>query len=294
MEEKRQRQDKVKTLNQNIVPKEIFTTMRYHGSGLSLQQTCSACPPLRQRLQSDSLELEEVPLLERHLLRLQEAVAEMKIAYPAEWSACKVALIDSLRRSLEEDITRDISANKSLNRRVRFSIDRLGAVQITSFEMSGTTSSKEHPLRVRLDRRVDDMLEAPECLYRVKTGYREMYDMARDRVNATLGVIQSSSRDLAECFDVIMTQKHQGKRYMTESSIANILLHIHETDEILTPSCHSSALLNGLFRQELLHRQLIKEADLEVNQVCQMLEQGNATLYLCNALRGVIPVTLVS
>lgn len=269
-----------------IVPNEIFTTMRYEEDGTSLRQMCAAIPSLSQRLQEQE---EKFPLLDRHVARLLASVEAMKKHYPSQWSQCQLLGAGEVRKRIEDAAQSEKA--KGSTRRIRVSVSQSGAIAVRIFSMAPSKANMTQT--VRFDRHdQSEAEEAPTILYKYKTSYRQMYDAARHRANATLGIKEARQQDdkVAPCFDVIMSHRS----YITESSIANILVYYHQSAQIYTPSAGDFPLLPGLMRQELLSRGLIIEQSISKVRLQSDLESKGASLYLCNALRGIIPVTLVN
>lgn len=275
-----------------IVPNEVFTTMRYEAQGLSIREMCAALPPHLAALLDDDEEAPRIPLLPRHLDRLDASVKAMSRAFPREWGACGPLKRQTVMRAIDCEL--ETAAHNGSSRRIRVSVDQRGGVHVSSFAMAtgasaATTSPLPPPQTVRLDSQstVDDRFAL--ALYQHKTGCRDMYDAARARVNATLGMpSMSGARPDPPCFDVIMW--HDGQ--LTESSIANVLLYSHASGHVYTPPASKLPLLPGIMRQELLSRRIIQERPLTLDTIQADVAAGRATLYLCNALRGIIAVSL--
>jgi branched-subunit amino acid aminotransferase/4-amino-4-deoxychorismate lyase len=264
----------------SIVPNEVFTTMRYEAQGITLHQMCAAIPTLSQRLQNKD-QLDQIPLLERHISRLQLSVGAMKEHFPAEWKQCQSLQASEVRKKIEAAVKSN--DGKGPTRRVRMSVNREGAIEVNTFAMAQQSSSTTLTVRFDDDSRIAE--QTPTILFKYKTSHRQMYDDARSRVNATLGMEGQGQT----CFDVIMLQSS----FVTESSIANVLMHSHQDGQIYTPPACELPLLPGLMREELLSRGLIVEKKRSKEQLVADLSSGKASLYLCNALRGIIPVSLV-
>lgn len=291
--------------SKTYVPDEIFTTMRYEGLGIALEDLCSPLPSLSQHIRKQNIikEKERFLLLERHVARLQMSLQAMKRKFPLEWDQCRFQVEQhEMERELELAVLSKSEGACSSSRRLRVSVDKTGKLKVITFDLKQKDSIVASQT-VRLDLQSIDEQKTPEIFYRYKTSHREMYDSARLRVNANLGSLafpsntSSPTKQIGSCFDVLMIQKtgqnHQ-KSYITESSIANVLLYLHETSEIITPSSITGLhFLPGIFRQELLERGLVKEQNISVDRLMSDLKANRATLYLCNALRGIIPVTLL-
>lgn len=300
-----------------VVPHEVFTTMRFEAQGIALQQMCA---PLLQALSGadtnglvrgeeqtgvkEGSELERIPLWMHHLQRLQRAVATMREAYPTDWAACEFDTIE-----VTEAVERHLSQpNRTPSRRIRLAIANTGEVQVTSVALPGHYGP-EPAKTVRADKYSIPsaaLTERDQLPLRVKTAYRSMYDTARDRVYATLGVPAASPRSDTQpstCFDVLLSAScHEGpqvKTYLTESSIANVVIvfrrHDRSNDAMpfaITPAVDTNSvpLLAGLMRAYLVDCGLVKEQKIELQEARRWLRSGEASMFLCNALRGVMPV----
>ncbi|MCO5615114.1 hypothetical protein L7F22_069403 [Adiantum nelumboides] len=180
-------------------------------------------------------------------------------------------------------------------RRVRLALDRRGEIEVTVAPMSAT-DREAPPAQVRIDTRpIGEEAQRAGVLH-YKTSSRQTYDEARERVGATLGMSNVSVVD--PCFDVLLCRHGKNgyadskKLHLTESSIANVIVEVFHPHGFYTPTASQNALLPGLMRGELLERGLIREADLAVDDVVDMIRGNRARLWLCNALRGVFPVQL--
>ncbi|UZJ52541.1 hypothetical protein CBS101457_001861 [Exobasidium rhododendri] len=296
------RSDSLSLSTATIVPNEIFTTMRYEQDGIGLSDMCTALPvmakaTLEERGNFDVKLERQIPLLDRHLSRLQLSTQSMKAQFAEEWRHCQMPDREAIQKMIVKEAGMD-SVKKGPRRRMRVSIDRLGTLRVESFAMS-TGSNTQSPLTARLDVQPVELVGDKAMLpFQHKTDQRGMYDSARQRVNANLGMPSLDGADslsiVRPCFDVLMLHTLDDKRLvLTESSIANILLQDHRIGLVFTPVAADRPLLSGLMRQELLAQGLIVEKDLLIDRVKADVRSGDATLYLCNALRGIISITLV-
>lgn len=271
----------------SVVPNQVFTTMRYERNGITLAQACS--PLFRRNATNDDqwLQDQEILLFDRHMDRLISGVASMREAFPDQWQQCgKVS-----RSQLEETVRAQLqSSSNSL--RIRLAITRRGRVEVTSAPLPVPSST---PLTTRIDPLaipVDTISQRDRLLFRCKTDQRQMYDQARERVHATLGA-PSSNGMASACFDVLMCAEHCQGHLLTESSIANIVVSFSDGRVVTPRHTGDTPLLAGLMRQELLRLRLMEERDIDVKDVIHAATQDKAKIYLCNALRGIIPVQLL-
>lgn len=289
-----------------VVPTEIFTTILFTPNGISIAQMCA---PLlrwinRTKMFDQSLDGgNEFPLWNRHMNRLKKSTEKMRESNPDSW---KVYPFDEskIRDKIQEHLKKVGTAS---SRRMRVAITNTGEILITSFPISKTLETGELK-QVRIDPiaiPIDHLKENEWMTLCLKTGYRAMYDNARNRVYATLGMngVDQEGGDEKPCFDVLLQgQLSDEKRIFTESSIANIIIVLNPGDgnaQAITPALRTKdenkqiPLLAGLMRQELLDKGLIKESIISVERTKQLVQSGQATLFLCNALRGTIPVELI-
>ena len=136
--------------------------------------------------------------------------------------------------------------------------------------------------------------ELDEPLAHLKTTSRATYDQARERAQATLGAA-SDVKD--PCFDVLLWRyTHDGAQLLTESSIANLVVELPASQgqgsKFVTPQFER--LLPGVLVQELVRRGIVEQAPITAAQLSAWLEQEAARLWLCNAVRGMFEVQLVS
>ncbi|MGC8846197.1 MAG: aminodeoxychorismate synthase component I [Candidatus Hydrogenedens sp.] len=101
-----------------------------------------------------------------------------------------------------------------------------------------------------------------------KTSYRTIYEQAR--------------QERLDCDDVLLWNE---KRYVTESTIANIIVQFG--DRMFTPPIHCG-LLPGTFRQYLLDTHQIEERKISIEE----LYKADA-MYLVNSVRKWIEIVLV-
>lgn len=327
---------------------EVFTTMRYEAraGGISVQEMIAplldavhtmraaktAISPLSLPISGKGT---KVPLLARHIDRLRGAVAAMTSAYPEAWARTTFDE-DAVLAQIHDHLAGLEDKGEGLARRVRVAIHAQdsdsgggshGPVTVTSAPMSATPAH----CTVRLDPRplppmrslaLDDAMAL-----RHKTARRDVYDEARARVGATLGMAAAMGAKTAgpsSCFDVLMCAgsaehaSHSGtlppalapRIVLTEASIANILVAVREEDgniRVYTPAtvgdkgsdatCAGGApplLLPGVLRQELLALGLASPATLDAMHIRSLVvDQQRAQLFLCNALRGIVPVDWV-
>lgn len=272
-----------------------------------------------------------VPLLQDHFNRLRAASEALTKAFPSTWGATRnltarrasldnaAAALDTLQRSLNDDA----NAAPDRRKRVRWALSIDGQWHVVQSVAAPPPSS---PPLVRLDsmssgptdtyQDLPNSTHATASLYIHKTDVRKHYDEARTRVNAPLAPLSSAlssrSSEDSKCpvFDVLMWQQvsnvHSGnstQAVLTESSIANILVE-RSDGAIVTPRLSShlkrgeyssgvrgAAILPGLMRQALLERGWVREEDIFVESGA-ILDVHR--VWLCNALRGVFEVQVVT
>ncbi len=136
----------------------------------------------------------------------------------------------------------------------------------------------------------------PDAPFVNKLTLRQHYLDAQRRVGATMGApAPAAGLQTPPCFDVIMWASDSGgsgRKLVTESGIANVIVEDTDSGRWLTPRVGELGPLPGLLRAELLAAGAIEEADLEVGALQDGLRSSSLRLFLCNALRGVFPVTL--
>lgn len=303
-----------------VVPTEIFTTMRYEPEGISVQEMCQ---PVLELLHGSILSMEEkdlneqnqkVPLWSRHMRRLKDSVERMREVNEDDWKRCEVdekVIWNEIQAHLEK-----LGASEDKKgRRMRIAVTNTGEVLITSSSLtkSPNKTEAEEPKLVRLDTvpiPIDYLKEFEWVSLGYKTGYRVMYDEARNRVKATLGMpIENKIEEnhiQTPCFDVLLQGEMSNQdNFLTESSIANIIIVDKSNGTAITPaanirfkgdSAHSPGLspfLTGLMRQELIDRGLLHERTITVKNAKQLLQSGQGIMFLVNSLRGTIPVKWV-
>ena len=121
-----------------------------------------------------------------------------------------------------------------------------------------TSKVDKEPRRIRLATRPIDA--ANVFLYH-KTTQRSIYDEALEAVS--------------DCDDVLLWN---AERYITETSVANVIVNID--GELFTPPV-SCGLLGGTFRQWLLQQGEIRERAIHVDELAEI-----KSLTLINSVRG--------
>ena len=89
------------------------------------------------------------------------------------------------------------------------------------------------------------------------------------------------------CFDVLLWHDTPKGRVVTESSIANLVLE-RDHGDLVTPVL-SEGLLPGLLIQELVRQNVVRQDVIRVDDMHRA-----SRLWLCNAVRGMFRVELVS
>lgn len=293
----------ISTWSISVVPTEVFTTMLFNPNGASIAEMCA---PLlrfinRTKMFDPSFDgRNDFPLWNRHMDRLKTATEKMQENNADSWRLCRFE--ESKIKDSIHDHLRKMGADQA--RRMRVAITNTGEVLITSSPLSKASETDEIK-EVRIDPipiPIDHLQEYEWLALCNKTGYRAMYDTARNRVNATLGM-QGDGKGESPCFDVLLQgQLSKDQRILTESSIASIIIVRDPgqgSAQAITPALHTPEenkrlpLLAGLMRQELLDKGILKESVISVEEIKQLLRSGQAKLFLCNALRGTIPVELI-
>ncbi len=146
--------------------------------------------------------------------------------------------------------------------RVRLLLDAEGEITMSSVVMTIPVSSQ--PMQYVISDRIADSSEL--YLYH-KTTIRDLYDGEHARVSAELGA------------DEVIFVNERGE--LTEGSRTNIF--VEREGRLLTPPV-SSGLLAGTLRADLLARGAAEEALLVPEDL-----SGNATVYLGNSVRGLLP-----
>lgn len=303
------------------VPDEIFTTLRYEPLSIDASNpVLSLVPtPLRDRLTVESASTStlskhplaaHIPLLSSHLARLRSASSNLSKVFPRTWgdAGCfrqrdqTLGIIDGdddqvlgrLQTVLQQGDTQHGAEGP---RRVRWAIRRTGEMTVTQARMAAPASPGTPLPKVRLDTQPTAVGSVEDAaVIRNKTDQRRVYDEARGRVHATLGMPSSSGStdERAPVFDVLLwTRGEKSEALVTESAIANIVIETAD-GRLLTPAAaaleEGSELhfLPGIMRQTLLSAGLIKEERIPVS-----ILQKAKRVYLCNALRGMWEVELV-
>ena len=232
-----------------------------------------------------------VPLWAAHVHRLVAAAAELHGMYAGTWRTHAPPL--TVERVLQSDVVAELerqvqALQPGCSLRASLRATRDGGLTLSSAPL---VSPAAVPLRVRLD---VQSTELDEPLAHLKTTSRAAYDQARERTQATLGAA-SDVKD--PCFDVLLWRyTHDGAQLLTESSIANLVVELPASQgqgsKFVTP--RFERLLPGVLVQELVRRGIVEQAPITVAQLSAWLERKAARLWLCNAVRGMFEVQLVS
>lgn len=300
------------------VPDEIFTTLRYEPLSIDANNpVLSLVPtPLRDRLTVESASTStlskhplaaHIPLLTSHLARLRSASSNLSKVFPRTWGDADCIgqrnqtlgdddlILDRLQTVLQSG---DAEHGTEGPRRVRWAIRRTGEMTVTQARMAGPASPGTPLPKVRLDTQPSAVASVEDAaVIRNKTDQRRVYDEARGRVHATLGMPSSSEStdERAPVFDVLLWSRgKKSEALVTESAIANIVIETAD-GRLVTPASAALEegsselhLLPGIMRQTLLSAGLIKEERIAVG----MLQEAKR-VYLCNALRGMWEVEVV-
>ncbi|KAI3626856.1 hypothetical protein CBS14141_000857 [Malassezia furfur] len=221
-----------------------------------------------------------VPLWTAHVHRLLQSSSQLAKLFPGQWGhtawTIETILESDAVTQLWEHV-QGIQGTDTLQLRasLRLAQDGTSRAVVAPFPLSN-----REPVPVRLDTQTTALERATAAL---KTDLRAEYDASRQRVHADLaGKLPNT------CFDALLwkqgTSEHE--RWLTESSIANIVLHVPDKGWFTPPF---DGLLPGLLIQELVRSGRVSRAPLAVDEVRAQLAAG-AQLWLGNAVRGLFPV----
>lgn len=260
-------------------PLEALTSARcYRDAGASLQQLA---PDVRcADVQEDALNTHKlakhIPLFTAHIQRLVRATHALCRLYPDTWTRAWSAE-DILASDAFKSVCEHLDAIQgSDTEQLRVSV-RIHAHGTTRAIVSPLRTSRAVPT-VRLD---PEPVRLSGPLVSYKTDARAAYDAARQRVHGTLGAAPDG------CFDVLLWHDTPEGRVVTESSIANLVLERGHGD-LVTPVL-SEGLLPGLLIQELVRQNVVRQDVIRVDDMHRA-----SRLWLCNAVRGMFRVELVS
>ncbi len=213
----------------------------------------SGLDPGFELIETLRLEQGKYPLLDLHLERLNASASALGFACQAQ----------ALRSALETHA----AAHAAGCYRVRLTLAHSGVWHIISAEMDEGASPKYAVL-------ADEALDPDDYLLRHKTTARSRYDRALQAL--------AERGDELDAFDAIF---FNSRGEVCEGARSNIFI---ERDGVLLTPPLRCGLLPGVLRRQLL------ESGKAVEQVLTRDDLVNApTLYLGNALRGLIPVTLL-
>ncbi|KAE8224738.1 hypothetical protein CF319_g2404 [Tilletia indica] len=292
-----------------------------------------------------------VPLLASHLARLRTGRKAMQSTWPNDWVNNETSLSDKeLEDRIVDALHHELQDRQALllgdgadagpsDLRLRIEVNAKDEITISSASTAPVVYEQESQtadlLTVRLDPEMVELFPSlreneavAAAMANCKTNRREAYQIAAGRVHADYGVASSEETETDEsspCFDgLLWTASGDGEasdpsqRFLTESTIANIILEVRNGDEtkLITPALTNEQgkvqFLPGLLRNELVRLGLVEEADIPVQRVLKLLasEDGGDTategdapddegpeavkLWLCNAFRGLFEVQLVS
>ena len=266
-----------------LLPESLHTSV--HGASYP-----PVSPPELEQLLRHPLAA-HVPLWAAHVHRLVAAAAELHGMYAGTWRTHAPPL--TVERVLQSDVVAELerqvqALQPGCSLRASLRATRDGGLTLSSAPLVSPAAA---PLRVRLD---VQSTELDEPLAHLKTTSRAAYDQARERTQATLGAA-SDVKD--PCFDVLLWRyTHDGAQLLTESSIANLVVELPASQgqgsKFVTP--RFERLLPGVLVQELVRRGIVEQAPITAAQLSAWLEQEAARLWLCNAVRGMFEVQLVS
>lgn len=278
------------------VPHEVLTSLRCYRDAAPAPRTVDELLPENVRISGGedvSVLLEQqvilrhplaahVPLWCAHVLRLVDATENLGRLYPSQWRTKKWSVEDVLRSDavsqLWEAIQNALNSDVTMLRAsLRIAQDGTSRAVIAPMARTGLQE-----LCVRLDTQ-PTQLQRPSAAY--KTDLREEYDASRRRVNADLMGTAPNT-----CFDALLwyNDSHSDTHYLTESSIANIILEVPGKGWFTPPF---QGLLPGLLVRELVRRGMVLPQALDIAYVQKHLQSG-AQLWLGNAVRGLFPVKL--
>lgn len=277
------------------VPHEAFTSLRCLRD--ASQHACSPDvllpAPLRGGEQQTQMGPEYVPIMQHplaahiplwsaHVLRLVHATARLAELFPEQWGTRKWTVDEVLNSDAVSHLWKELQAvqgTEVTQLRASLRIDQNGSSRAV---IAPLAYSDGNPLPVRLDTKATSFQEPTVTL---KTDLRAEYDASRQRVNADLAGSQPDT-----CFDALLwTESDENPgRFLTESSIANIVLHVPGEGWITPPF---QGILPGLLVQELVRQGKVVQQPLEVDRAKSLLQSGSQ-LWLGNAVRGLFPVVL--
>lgn len=237
---------------------------------------------LQSLLQAHPLAL-HVPMWSAHILRLRDATAALHRTYPETWTK-SWSIEEILASQAVQDLSHALQTSDTPMLRASVRIHATGTSRTIIAPMSIPPPSN---LIVRLDTQPVWLRDA---MVLHKTDARDPYDAARARVHGTLS---APSADPNACFDVLLWHTDEaGVSYITESSIANVIVELPEETGPMYYTPPFSALLPGLLIQGLVHEGVVHIQPLPVEKLRVKMQQPGAQLWLCNAVRGMFAVSL--
>jgi len=216
-------------------------------------------------LETLRLENGQYRFYEGHLSRV--AATSAYFQRPCDITAFKMAL-DRLALSHSEGLWR-----------VRFCVDAAGRPRTEIAPLQGafqeefslTDSSAEAPTALRSVTLAELQISRKDIFLYHKTTHRAAYDSARHRADL----------EKRHLLDVLLWNE-EGE--ITEFTIGNV---VAEIEGVLWTPPRTCGLLNGVYREELLRRGVIRERILTIADV-----RNASRLFFINSVRGVIPVAL--
>ena len=221
-----------------------------------------------------------VPLWTAHVHRLVQSSTQLAQLFPelwghTVWSVETILTSDAVAQLWEHVQAIQGTDTVQLRASLRLAQDGSSRAAVAAFPLESV-----EPVPVRLDTQPTSLQRTTVAL---KTDLRAEYDASRQRVHADLaGKLPNT------CFDALLWKEgsSERERWLTEASIANIVLHVPGQGWFTPPF---DGLLPGLLVQELVRSGRVQQQPLAVDTVRAQLASG-AQLWLGNAVRGLFPV----
>ncbi|WFD20271.1 hypothetical protein MCAP1_002515 [Malassezia caprae] len=273
-------------------PTEALTSLRCYRDASVRHASLAAllppwlAPPAEASETLDHPLAAHIPLFSAHIHRLRDAAAALGELFPDTW-ARRWSVDDLLHSEAVAQLQAYVDRIQDSDTAVLRASLRIKADGTSYAVIAPLSPPPSVPPVVRLDTQ-SVFLDTATTPY--KTDQRAAYDEARHRVHGTLGA--SPASDESACFDVLLWHDEHGEQVLTESSIANVVIEVpgpHPT--LVTPSFVH--LLPGLVVQALVHDGLVQQRRVSVHELQAWVSQS-ARLWLCNAVRGMFEVRLVT
>lgn len=175
--------------------------------------------------------------------------------------------VKSLSDELNEHI-KYIKAEKNQSHKIRLLLSKSGNISISSEVIINHDNTLAFTVVVS-----DEVVDSNDPMLFHKTSLRNFYSEQFQKYNAK-----------TNCFDVLFINE---RSELTEGSFTN--LFIKKDDIYYTPPIECG-LLSGIYRQQLLNDDQLKAVEKRL----YLDDLKNADqIYLCNAIRGLVPVKLI-